>query len=94
VQRCGHLGHNSVVTAERDFAAWTDRRDAAALGRVFDATAGRLLLLAVHLAGSGANAEDLVQATFLAAMAGAASWDRRRARTRATGRSRTPCRGP
>ena len=66
------------MTAERDFTAWTDRRDAAALGRVFDATAGRLLLLAVHLAGSGANAEDLVQATFLAAMAGASSWDRRR----------------
>lgn len=53
---------------ERDFAAWADRRDAAALARVFDATAGKLLLLAAHVAPRGTAPEDLVQATFLAAM--------------------------
>ena len=63
---------------ERDFAAWADRHDAAALARVFDATGGKLLLLAAHLAGSGQAAPDLVQATFVAAMAHASSWDRAR----------------
>src|SRR5690606_22081610 len=73
-------GITAAVTAnlEHDFAAWADRRDADALTRVFDATAGRLVLLAAHLAGPGAIAEDLVQATFLAAMHRAATWDRRR----------------
>jgi RNA polymerase sigma-70 factor (ECF subfamily) len=66
------------VQPERDFAAWLDRRDADALARVFDATGGRLLLLAAHLAGSGEQAQDLVQATFVAAMARGASWDRAR----------------
>lgn len=63
---------------ERDFQAWAERRDPAALTRVFDATAGRLVLLAAHLGGGSSGAEDLVQATFLAAMSRAGSWDRRR----------------
>ncbi|HEX6813020.1 MAG TPA: RNA polymerase sigma factor [Planctomycetota bacterium] len=66
---------------ERDFAAWLDHRDAEALARVFDATGGKLLLLAAHLAGAGAaggGGQDLVQATFVAAMARGASWDRTR----------------
>ncbi len=62
---------------EQDFIAWTDRRDPAALTRVFDATAGRLVLLAAHLCG-GSGAEDLVQTTFLAAMTRAKTWDRQR----------------
>jgi RNA polymerase sigma-70 factor (ECF subfamily) len=66
------------VEPERDFVQWLDRRDADALGRVFDATGGKLLLLAAHLTRSGAHAQDLVQATFLAAMARGASWDRQR----------------
>src|SRR5262249_57326747 len=52
--------------------------DGDALAGVFDATAGRLLLLAAHLARAGAGAEDLVQLTFVAAMARSATWDRRR----------------
>lgn len=64
------------MNPERDFAAWADRRDPEALTRVFDANAGRLLLLAAHLSGSGG--EDLVQATFLAAMTRAGTWDRQR----------------
>jgi RNA polymerase sigma-70 factor (ECF subfamily) len=66
------------VTLEQDFTAWAEHADPDALARVFDATAGRLLLLAAHLTGSGATAEDLVQATFLAAMARGATWDRQR----------------
>lgn len=66
------------MNVEADFVAWLDRQDAEALGRVFDAHGGKLLLLAAHLAGDGAAAGDLVQATFLAAMARGASWDRSR----------------
>jgi RNA polymerase sigma factor (sigma-70 family) len=66
------------VELERDFVTWLDRRDAQALARVFDATGGKLLLLATHVGGAGQQAQDLVQATFLAAMAHGASWDRAR----------------
>jgi DNA-directed RNA polymerase specialized sigma24 family protein len=47
------------------FAAWWRRGDARALGELFDAAAPRLLKLAIHLVGDAAEAEDLVQATFL-----------------------------
>ncbi|MFO1077198.1 MAG: sigma-70 family RNA polymerase sigma factor [Planctomycetota bacterium] len=63
---------------ERDFTAWLERRDAEALARVFDAVGGKLLLLAAHLAAPGQEASDLVQATFVAAMARGAGWDRQR----------------
>jgi RNA polymerase sigma-70 factor (ECF subfamily) len=66
------------VAPETDFLAWLDRRDSAALARVFDLLGGRLLLLAGHLTPRGADARDLVQATFLAAMAHGGTWDRRR----------------
>lgn len=59
-----------------DFARFLDRGDVEALGRVFDAASGRLLLLAAHLGGGGG--EDLVQATFLAAMRRGRTWDRSR----------------
>jgi len=78
LQRSGWLRHNWGVAPERDFAVWLDRRDAEALARVFDATGGKLLLLAAHLAGDGAQAQDLVQATFVAAMARGSTWDRGR----------------
>lgn len=65
------------MNPEQDFLAWIERRDAEALGRVFDATAGRLLLLAAHLAGPD-GADDLVQATFLKAMTRGRAWDRDR----------------
>lgn len=73
----GACGIVMAVTLERDFTAWLEHRDAAALTRVFDATGGKLLLLAAHLCG-GTGAQDLVQATFVAAMARGASWDRQR----------------
>lgn len=78
LQRFAPLRHKHAVQLEHDFAAWADRHDAEALARVFDATGGKLLLLAAHLAGSGQAAPDLVQATFVAAMAHASSWDRAR----------------
>ena len=62
---------------EHDFAAFVDHRDIDALTRVFDATAGRLLLLATHVAGPRATAEDLVQATFVTAMQRCSTWNRR-----------------
>ncbi len=76
-QRSQPARHNDPVNPEQDFLAWIERRDAEALGRVFDATAGQLLLLAAHLAGPD-GADDLVQATFLKAMTRGRAWDRKR----------------
>lgn len=53
---------------DRLFERWRKRADADALGELFDLTAPRLLKLAIHLVGDAAAAEDLVQATFLAAI--------------------------
>src|SRR5437867_1305995 len=50
------------------FERWCRRGDTRALGALFDATAPRLLKLAIHLVGDAAEAEDLVQATFLTAL--------------------------
>lgn len=66
------------MQADLDFLTWLDRRDAEALGRVFDALGGKLLLLAAHLAAKGMDAGDLVQATFVAAMTHGDQWDRQR----------------
>lgn len=53
---------------ERDFLAFRETGDAAALARIFDATAAELLRVASHLTSDGDAAEDVVQATFLAAI--------------------------
>lgn len=50
------------------FRRYTDDGDVRALGEVFDRAAPELLTVARHLAGDEAAAEDLVQATFLAAI--------------------------
>lgn len=63
------------LTATEDFARYRDRGDAEALGRVFDATALRLTVLAGHLCRDAQAAEDLVQSTFLVAMRDAAAFD-------------------
>ena len=50
------------------FERFAARGDVAALGEVFDRTAKPLLHLAMHLAHSAEDAEDLLQATFVLAM--------------------------
>jgi len=54
--------------AGADFEAWRRGGDPDALARVFDALAPGLLRLGVHLVGAAHAAEDLVQATFVAAI--------------------------
>ncbi len=60
------------------FRRYRDHGDPAALAGVFDALAPRLLLLAAHVTPDPAAAEDLLQETFLQAMAKAAQWDPQR----------------
>jgi RNA polymerase sigma-70 factor (ECF subfamily) len=61
--------------SERLFERFRRAGDTEALGRVFDATAPRLLQLAIHLVGDLAAAEDLLQATFVTAIERAATFD-------------------
>ena len=68
-----------IQSENNDFLCFRDRHDPEALARVFDAVAPRLLLLAAHLTPDAAQAEDLVQATFLQAMTAAPSYDGQRA---------------
>jgi RNA polymerase sigma-70 factor (ECF subfamily) len=60
---------------DRLFERFRAGGDPDALGRVFDATAPRLLQLAIHFVGDIAAAEDLVQATFVTAIERAATFD-------------------
>lgn len=61
--------------ASSSFLHFRQRGDLAALGEVFDLLAGRLYSLALHLCRAPADAEDLVQATFVVAMQKASSFD-------------------
>lgn len=56
------------------FARFCRTGDAAALGSVFDRTAPELVRIACYLTGNRADAEDLVQRTFLAAIERRASF--------------------
>src|SRR6187200_796478 len=60
---------------ERLFERWRKKRDVRALARVFDATSRELLELAGHVSHDPSEAEDLVQATFLAAIESAERFD-------------------
>ncbi len=60
------------------FIAFRERGDVAALSAAFDQTSDELLTLALHLVPEPAQAEDLVQATFLTAIERADSFDRTR----------------
>ncbi len=59
----------------RDFERFRERGDTAALGRVFDRTAGELFRVANHLVRDPVEAEDLLQATFLTAIERADSFE-------------------
>ena len=60
---------------DRLFERFRQGGESEALGRVFDATAPRLLQLAIHLVGDIGAAEDLVQATFVTAIERASTFD-------------------
>ena len=58
-----------------EFERFARTRDPVALAAVFDHTAPSLLLVAMHLCGDAADAEDLVQTVFLQAIRDAARYD-------------------
>lgn len=66
------------TTADSLFLAWRRDGDLQALAQVYDLTSEDLLRVAMHLVRQPATAEDLVQATFLAAIEGAARYDETR----------------
>lgn len=57
------------------FVRYREHGDVAALGRVFDELAPRLLAVALHACGNAADAEDALQATFVIAMRKAGAFD-------------------
>lgn len=66
------------TSLEKLFRRYVKRGDVSALGEVFDHAAGQLMAIARQLTRDAAAAEDLVQATFLAASEGAQTFDARR----------------
>lgn len=64
----------STETPEQIFERFQQNGDPVDLAKVFDATAPQLLLLAAHVSPDGGAAEDLLQETFLVAMAKAEQW--------------------
>jgi RNA polymerase sigma-70 factor (ECF subfamily) len=60
---------------ERLFQDFRERGDVSALAEVFDRTSDELLTVALHLVTEPAQAEDVVQATFLTAIQRAESFD-------------------
>src|SRR5262245_7947514 len=68
-------------TVEQLFARFSSQGDVDALSEVFDRTAPALLRLSVQICGREAEAEDLLQATFLVAIEKARSFDPTRSLT-------------
>ncbi|MCP5042428.1 MAG: sigma-70 family RNA polymerase sigma factor [bacterium] len=60
---------------DESFRRFAAEGDPESLAVVFDALASELLIVAAHISRSGAEAEDLVQSTFLAAIEARASYD-------------------
>ncbi len=60
---------------ERLFLDFRERGDVSALAKVFDRTSDELLTVALHLVTEPAQAEDVVQATFLTAIQRAETFD-------------------
>ncbi len=66
------MGERSL---DRLFLRYRSKGDAKALGELFDRAAPELLKLSMHLVRDPGEAEDVLQATFLAAIEGADSFD-------------------
>lgn len=64
-----------ATNIDTEFVRFRNTRDPEALAAVFDATAPRLLLVAMHLCRDAATAEDLVQTVFLQAIRDAEQFD-------------------
>lgn len=64
------------VAVEELFERFCQRGDVTALAQVFDRTAPEIWRVGRHLCGNRSEADDLLQATFLAAMESAARWRR------------------
>ncbi len=63
---------------DKSFARYIEKRNPADLAQVFDLAAPQLYRLSLHLCGSAADAEDVLQATFLAAIESAETWKKGR----------------
>jgi RNA polymerase sigma-70 factor (ECF subfamily) len=63
---------------EHLFLRFRDHGDVRAMASVYDRVATELLLVATHFGAKAGDAEDLLQATFLAAMESAGTFDRGR----------------
>ena len=68
----------AAESVEQLFVDFQRSRDADKLGQVYDRVAPDLLRVALHLVGSAADAEDVLQATFLEVIARADRFDARR----------------
>ena len=68
-----------MESPEQLFARYRRDRDPESLGALFDRCGPKLLALALHLCGHPADAEDALQATFVAAIDQADRWDGKRA---------------
>lgn len=64
-----------IPSPDQWFSKYQQSGDPADLAAVFDMTASKLLLLAIHLTGDELGAEDLVQSTFLKIIENASAYD-------------------
>jgi len=71
-------GDDNLCSLESLFRRYREHGDASAIAEVYDRSAIRLLSLATHLCSNASEAEDAVQATFLAALDRAHEWDAER----------------
>jgi RNA polymerase sigma-70 factor (ECF subfamily) len=75
---CGASADVQPTALDLEFVRFQRTRAPEALGAVFDGTAPRLLLVAMHLCRDAAAAEDLVQTVFLQALRDVDRYDGRR----------------
>ena len=72
------ISNGVTATLEELFARYQRDRDPSALAAVYDRTAHELYRIALHLAGNPADAEELLQSTFLAAIDAAPRYSQQR----------------